>query len=188
MSDLKKIDQSQKDRKDLLTLSNGIVLMVSRVPATILVDVMAEVRRERPKPPVHYIERLGREEENPSDPDYIEAMESFKLRQAKIVGDAFLAAGTKLWSCPEGMPKPDDKDADWLENMRILNINIPDGRRGRYLMWLKAVALVEQDDYAKVMEEVGRKSGVRETDVQSAAESFRGDESGHPDPESQSAG
>ncbi len=67
-----------------LTLSNGVVLRLKSVPAFLAAQFTRKI--QRPKPPRQFIERLGREEENPDHPDYLEALEKYAtdLRMAYI--------------------------------------------------------------------------------------------------------
>lgn len=176
-SALSKIDQSQKDRANVLKLSNGVELLIKRISPAIFIDIMTEADEGRPQPPVTYIERLGRDEANPDDPDYQERLRAFNVQRSKRMSDMFLIYGTRLYACPAGIESP-DVDGEWLENARELQIDSKNTKRGRYLLWLKTVALEDADDYAKVMEEVGRKSGVRTADVEAAQESFRPENTG----------
>jgi hypothetical protein len=178
-TDLQRIKQSESARANAFKLTNGIVLTIKQVPPSLYIDIMTKSSEGRPKPPVMFIERLGRTEENPADPDYQEALKNFSVRQIKAISDAFLLHGTSLLECPAGIEGP-DTDGDWIENIIASGLPMPRNKRERYLFWLKVVALVDEKDYVAVMEEVGKKSGVNEAQVAKATQSFRPGE--EPDP------
>lgn len=175
--DLQKLKQSQADKSNALTLSNGIVLTIRKVSYPIMIDILHKAQEGRPRPPVTYIEHLGRNEENPDDPDYKEAINTWNTSRGKILSDNFLKLGTKLFSCPPDIPKPDDQARwnEWMDDLEGSGFQTPKSAGARYLMWLKLVALVNDEDYTLVIDEVGKKTGVREADAQAAMESFRSD-------------
>lgn len=179
--DLAKIKQSQNDKASAITLSNGVQLLIKKIPSPKMIDILQLANRGRPTPPMAFIENLGRQEANPSDPDYKEALASFNVQRGKVLMDAFLLYGTKLYVCPADVPSV-DKPQEWMDGMGEIGISAPTSQRGIYLEWLKSVALAEEDDFTKVMDEVGRKSGVREQDVKNAAATFQ------PEPGRETAG
>lgn len=176
-SPLAKIKQSENARASVLTLSNGVKLTVKKISPSLFMDIMTNADKDRPKPPVVFIESLGRSEENPADPDYQEALRAYNMGRSKKLSDMFLVMGTSLYECPPNIEGP-ESDGEWLQNARELGLDSKNTKRGRYLLWLKSEALSEVEDYQLVMEEVGKKSGVREADVDAAAGSFRPDAPG----------
>lgn len=171
-TDLQRIKQAENAKASAMRLSNGVSLTIKQVPPSLYIDILTKSTEGAPKPPVTYIERLGREQENPVDPDYQEALRNYKVRQARVISDAFLLHGTYLFECPADVEGP-DKDGDWLENIIATGLPMPRNKRERYLLWLKTVALANEKDYTDVMEAVGKKSGVREEEVAKATDTFR---------------
>lgn len=172
--DLARIKQSQADKASAVKLSNGVELLVKKIPSPKMIDILQLANNGRPKPPVVMIERLGRKEENPDDPDYKDALSAFNVGRGKVLMDAFLMYGTQLYSCPANIPGP-DKPEEWMDGMAEIGLSAPTSKRGIYLEWLKSVALEDEDDFTKIMNEVGRKSGVRQEDVNTAAATFQSD-------------
>lgn len=172
--DLAKIKQSQADKASAITLSNGVQLLIKKIPSPKMIDILQASNRDRPRPPVNFVERLGRSEENPDDPNYKESLAAFNVNRGKVLMDAFLMYGTKLYVCPADVPSV-DKPEEWMDGMSEIGMNAPTSPRGIYLEWLKSVALAEEEDFTRVMDEVGRKSGVRQEDVKNAAATFQSD-------------
>lgn len=160
---------------DLVTLSNGIVIRIKPVPPLLLMYAGAGL--QRPKPPVYFDEKKGREVENPADPDYIEAREAFDRRSNRMAMDVLMLTGTAIEHLPLGVPDPqDDEDTGWIEVLEEIGMGVD--RRSvpsRYMWWLRTIALTDLEDLNTLSAAVGRRVGVREEDVQRAAESFRGD-------------
>ncbi len=155
---------------DTITLSTGVVLRGKRTNPVILVQVMAAF--PRPEPPLVYIEKMGREMENPDDPNYIEKLQSWKMEYANHVVTAMVSLGTELVSSPRNLGHP-DKD-DWLADYSLLGMPMhPDHKQWRYLAWVKFKAVGNEDDMKKIQDVVGRLNGVRESAVKSA-EDFPG--------------
>jgi len=154
--------------KDTFTLSSGVVLKAKRISGFLITDVMRQF--ERPRIPRVYIESIGREEDNPDDPDYLSRVETWERESSLAVLDTMFVAGTELVSVPDGMEGPDGND--WVEMLDASGIQMSDNKKRRYLLWLKHVA-TNEDDITLISDEVGRKSGVVERDVETAAKQFR---------------
>lgn len=153
----------------LVILSSGVVLRVRNVSSSVFADLMAEM--DPPKPPVVFIPDKGRTEENPDNPDYLEAKQAHQAGVAKAMSDAVIVLGTELESKPKDFPGP--TDPTWNAQMRAL------GRRfeseiDQYLAWVKYKAGAEQSDFTVIWEAVGRQASVVETDAAAAARRFPG--------------
>lgn len=167
----KKVEE-KKEIPDRVELSNGIVLKLRRVAPLVVRE--ATVRVEKPRPPTVYREDKQREEENPADPDYLEAMEAYDEKTSKAAIDAILLLGTEPVEIPEGVSKPED--SDWVEVLDYLGItlNLEDPRT-RYLAWLRFYAMASADDIEKAIGGPMLLSGVSESEVRESLDSFRSD-------------
>lgn len=162
------IEKAQEKEDNTITLSTGVVLRGKQVPPLILVKIMASC--PRPKVPTWISKEMGREVENPEDPDYIERVKSWKIEYSNLVLNALIILGTELVKKPKNLPGPDDKD--WLEEYSMLGMPIyPEKKTWCYLTWITAKAAPKNEDMNLIQEVVGRLSGVPESKVE-AAESF----------------
>ena len=155
---------------NLITLSSGVVLKAKQAPPLALVKVLAAF--PRPKPPVYMNKQMGREMENPEDPEYIEKLKAHRMESSNAVLNALILLGTELVSVPKGFSKPADQE--WLDEFQLLGLpSRPENASWRYLTWVTQRAVLSEDDLLKIQEAVGRLSGVTEAAVKSA-ESFSG--------------
>lgn len=165
--------EDKSSASNVLTTSNGVKLRIKQVPPGVLLEVLHEINRDKPKPPKVYIQRLEKEMENPDDPEYIERLRDFRIEQAQALTEAMLMLGSELISCPKNIPKPEEET--WATDFSGL-IQIPSSGRARYAAWLKCVVLETDTDMMAVTSGIARKSGVAEEDVAAAAEGFRSPE------------
>lgn len=160
-----------------IELSSGVVLNIKAVPPMVLSKVYSKFPSE-PKPPRVFMEDLGREEENPNDPDYIASMERYQLNLADSVTDAIIVLGTTLNFCPADIPHPYEAYAEWAEPLKMVGMDIPEFKEKDpqvFKAWVKYVAALETADIEGLIESVSRQSGVSEKDVAQAADQFRSD-------------
>lgn len=149
----------------LIELSSGVVLRARQAPPLALMKVLASY--PRPKPPVWFNKAMGREMENPEDPEYVERLKAHRTESSDAILNALILLGTELVSAPKGFPKPDSDG--WLEELRELNIpSRPESQSWRYLTWVTFKAVLNEDDLLKIRDEVARLSGVPEDAVQTA--------------------
>ena len=74
----KAIDAANGEADDsLVRLSTGVVLKVKQANPNVLIRIMTSQRR--PTPPVYFSKTMGREMENPDDPDYIARVQSWQM-------------------------------------------------------------------------------------------------------------
>lgn len=174
-ADEKVIAAIKSDESDnLIRLSTGVVLKGHPANSTTLIAVIASF--PRPKPPIYHNDRMGRDMENPDDPDYLSRVQAWQVEQGDALLTAFILLGTELVSKPKDIPAPCPKkgEKDWLDKFALLNLPMkPEDQDWRYLMWVKTVACQPVSDTKLIQEVVGRLSGVSKSDVQ-AAEEFPG--------------
>lgn len=170
MKTLRAIEDADKGTQNEITLSTGVVLRAKKAKPMYLISVMT--RFPRPKPPTYFVEAMGREMENPDDPDYLDRVAAYEQEKNAEVLNALLVLGTELVKTPKGMPKPEDDE--WLDTVNALNMpSHPKNKAWRYLTWLKLVGTDDENDLVIIQEAVSRLSGIREDDVK-ATENFPG--------------
>lgn len=148
----------------------GVKFRIVKVPPMILQEIGKQAMKGKPKIPVVYLEDKDREEENPNDPDYLNALEAWEAETAIRGVDLAIMYGTEVETIPEGIPSV--KDDSWIEVVNILDIEVPKNGKGRYLYWVKFCAA--PDDLENIVTAVSRVIGVTEQDVADSAELFRG--------------
>lgn len=154
----------------LIHLSSGVTLRGKQAPPLALVKVMAAF--PRPKPPVYRNEALGRDVENPDDPDYLERVRAHQTESTNAMMNALILLGTELVEAPPGFPLPSD-DA-WLDEYQEVGLAPRrDSESWRYLTWVTFRAVLNEKDLEAIQQVVGRLSGVPERAVKSA-EDFPG--------------
>jgi hypothetical protein len=116
-------------------------------------------------------EDIGREEENLADPNYLEAYARYQSELSVAVIDTMVLMGTEVESLPDGIYSPEDDG--WTRKLRVLKINPGEDEMERYLMWVKYYSAASDEDITKIVETVGRLSGVAEEDVSEAITQFR---------------
>jgi hypothetical protein len=152
-------------------LSSGIVLKVRPVPPLAIRQAVMNV--ERPRVPIVFIEEKGREEENPDDPGYRDALVEYRIATGMAAMKALLVLGTQVESLPDGLSGPEDDG--WLEELQDAGLDIEaSSPRARYLAWLQFYALKTNEDLAAAMDGPRKASGITEEDVALAVQSFRG--------------
>ena len=164
------IDANGQADDNLIRLSTGVVLLAKQANPNVLIRVMTA--QERPQPPVVFIKNMGREMENPDDPDYIKRVQSWEMSYNNSMLNALVGLGTELKSKPKGFAGPDDDR--WLEDYKALGLPIhPESPAWRYITWVLFKAAINDKDTGLIGEKVKQLSGVKEADVK-AAETFSG--------------
>lgn len=154
----------------VVTLSTGIKLKVTPLPPLTMMEALTII--PRPKPPVYYDERTKRNIENPDHPDYKDQVAKYEMDYAMGVMNAMILFGVEVLSAPKGTPAVDSND--WVEKLELSGLpTLPKSANWRKLAWIKTVAVANGKDSDLIMESVGRASGVREADVDVAAQAFR---------------
>lgn len=160
--------------------ASGVVLKLKKVSRLLVADASKKIKM--PKVPTWINEEKGREEENPNDPDYLQAVQDAKYQQAMLVYTVYLAFGTEVESQPITMSQY--FETDWADEIKeTLDIDIPDKPKSRYVTWLKYVAL-DDEEVNVIMTRIMRLSGtLKEEDVQEVMDSFRSNKERNPSEE-----
>ena len=150
-----------------VTLSTGYRARINPVGASLIDEVVARVKD--PVVPMFYNEDKGREEENPLDPNYVEALQTAQHKRAMAAMDTLILFGLDLI---DGLPD----ERDWLQKLKYLE------RRGHFdlseydlddefdleFVFKKYIACGTQD---LIM--LGEHAGLNRKDVEEASKSFK---------------
>ncbi len=159
-----------KDDQDILEMSTGVKLRIRKPSETVLDQIRQAAAKDEPKAPRVMNHDKGREEENPNDPDYLQAHLTWQAESGLRMLDAVISSGTVIESTPDDMVGPEDADyADLLEAQGIVPAT---GKFTRYVQWVKVVAC-DVADVAQLSQRMVRELGVPEEDALAAAETFR---------------
>lgn len=160
------------------TTSTGVRLRIRPVPS---LAVMAASRAlPVPQIPTFHNEQKNRDEPNPVDPTYLQALEERKVREGEVTTDAYLANGLTVLE-----PLPDDVEPAqsevWAEGIELLGVAVPANGFARRVAWLKYYVLSD-DDLMEIMKLIAVAGGVvTEQQVTDAVDSFRSDTGGPSD-------
>lgn len=156
--------------RDEAVLANGVRLKLRRVPPLAIRE--AAIRVPPPKVPTVWIQDREREEENPNDPGYLEAMARYQAEQMFRVADVMMLLGTSIGELPDGIASPESDE--WIEMLEALDIPVERvNKHKRYLAWMRLYATEREEDIAVIIGRVAALSGVTEVEVQRAAAAFR---------------
>jgi hypothetical protein len=164
------IDTAGQAGSNEICLSTGVILIAKQANPNVLIRVMTDA--QRPEPPTWFNKAMGREMENPDDPDYIKRVQAWEMGYNNSMLNALIGLGTELKSKPKGFPGPDDDT--WLEDYKAFGLQThPESKAWRYITWILFKAAVIDKDTQAISDKVKQLSGVREADVKSA-ETFPG--------------
>ncbi len=167
------LEEKERQKPHMITLGTGVVILLRPVSRNTMMDIAQKITKGTPVPPTVHIESRDRDEQNPSDPTYMKAVEEFKLESYKAFNDAMLLLGTTAQQVPGGFPKWDDEG--WEEELEALDLEVPKQGKKRYLAWLKHKAVLGDEDLKKIMDGVSEISGmIPEGKVAEAADQFPG--------------
>jgi hypothetical protein len=102
---------SGQGESQIVTLSTGVVVELTPVSSSLVEEMKSSIKM--PPVPVVWIEAKEREEENPNDPRYIDAVQDVERRRADAIFDALCTFGVEL---VDGLP---DDDL-WIKKLRLL--------------------------------------------------------------------
>lgn len=88
----------------------GVTAHLVAVPIGLLQDALSRIKE--PKVPTFFDEDKQESYENPTDPEYIRALDEYKDKINKVTTDIFCMFGIEL----DGMPETDD----WLKRVQFL--------------------------------------------------------------------
>lgn len=172
----KAIDKAGEEDNNEIVLSSGVVLLAKQANPNILIRAMTS--HPRPQPPMVFIKEMGRNMENPNDPDYIKRVQAWEMEYSNSMLNVLIGLGTELKSVPKGMegphPKPTKKGEDevmpeWIREYQSYGFPIvPDSPSWRYITWVMFKAAPKQEDTEKIGMKVRTLSGVKEADVDDA--------------------
>jgi hypothetical protein len=159
---------SSKDNSNV-TLSSGVVLSTRKINPIMVSDILSQFNK--PSPPRLYIPDVGREEENPDDPKYLERLDDYQRESTMAIVDAMIVSGTEISFVPDDLQRMED--TDWRETLEASGIQISANPKKLYLTWVKHVACNGEDDINGIVDAVGRRMGVSENDVKIQTSLFR---------------
>lgn len=150
----------------------GLKFRLKKFSRLILRD--AVLKLPEPVVPVVYIEEKEREEPNPHDPDYLEAVNKYNVDVSFIAINSSIVLGTAVLTVPENMVGVDDDE--WLAPLTIVGLPIPTDKHNRYLGWVKYYAL-DDDELIALSRASRRFNGYTfEENVEAAVEELKSDE------------
>lgn len=164
-----------------IILENGVKIRTKAVSSAVLRGVLGQLKE--PKVPTFKLDD-GSDEENPNDPDYREAMDTFAMAVIGGASRAWVQLGTEVLAWPAGFPTWDSDE--WVEEFESVGIafhrnaqeTAPDGvidistERRRKFQW-KSMVVLNGIDLAKVWPQVMRKNGTQEAEVLAAMKWFQ---------------
>lgn len=153
-----------------VTLSNGIVLRLKPVPPFAVRQ--AAIAVIDPPVPTVWIADKERNEPNPNDPDYIDAVNRANEQRIEAVTNLFFMMGTEVEAVPDGMFRPEDDG--WIDMLEVVGLPVDRANQfKRHYQWVAWYAAQSEHDISTIMTSVATLSGVSEADVQVAIRSFR---------------
>jgi hypothetical protein len=152
-----------------IRLSTGVILTAKKISGFLMQEVVRQF--PKPKPPMWHNEEMGREEPNPDNPKYVEELSEREANIGLAMIDLFIIAGSEYKSHPRSIPGPDD--SSWVDDLQAIGMEVGENKKKKYLMWIKYIAAPDEADMSLIIYEVGKKSGVSEEAVASAADTFR---------------
>ncbi len=158
--------------QNTLKLSTGVVLKLHTPAPMVVQSAFKEAKKNEPKPPTVYIKDKDRNEENPSDPDYVASLKQWRYEAGMRGLRALIPTGTTLESVPDGIPGPDHED--YSDLMASMQIDPGAGRFTRYVQWVLHVACGGVGDLDSLTNTLMRRLGVSEEDVAKAQAMFQG--------------
>ncbi len=160
--------------QDTITLSTGVVLRLKQVSPMVISSAIKTGSGEEPQVPTVWVEGKGREQPNPTDPDYLKAVDKWRADLGTKALRSLVAIGTEIEEIPEGVVGPDHEDYEDL--MDSMGLDPGKGRYTRYVEWALHIACGSPKDFATLSATLMRRAGAREEDVREAQDAFRSDE------------
>jgi hypothetical protein len=156
-------EAQQPSDDGVVTLSTGIRARLHPVSAALMSDVTARVKD--PEVPTWFNEKKGRDERNPNDPAYRDALQQAQQKRGNVAMDAMAMFGVEL---VDGLPE----NNGWVTKLRLLGITFDFNDPVECEFYYKKHIALGNEDWAKV----GQLSGISQEDIARAEQSFRGDE------------
>lgn len=166
------VDES--DGEGHIHLSTGVVLGVQPFPKLFIKKLYDRYEKQKPKVPIVMNDQKGREEPNPADPDYLEALEQHDLGLLFAVNDLAIMKGTFPIHIPDTVTPIEDDS--WVEEQAYFGIDVPNNKSLRYLSWVTFVAAPTDEDHLKLSRALSKLMGITEEAVAAEMNSFPGSE------------
>ena len=156
--------EGDESEEKIITLRSGVRVRLKPVPDMVVQRAMAKINK--PKVPMWFNPDKEREEPNPNDPDYLEAVRRAEEERGMVAMDVSIMFGCELID-----PIPNDRK--WVQRLRkVADIEVDDSDEFELeFAYLKYVAFANSSDMNYV-------TGIdmTEADVENAGATFRGDE------------
>ena len=115
-------------------------------------------------------------------PEYQAYLTRLEETRSEAFTDLFIGRGTELVSVPDTVCHPDDDswidEVEYFNNLSLMDdevpLSVPRTNPGRYLYWVKYVALTNVTDLQQIAAEVTQRMGVSEEAIGQAMDSFPG--------------
>ena len=159
-----------RDREDaIITLENGVRIRILPVSATLIDEVTSRI--EDPEVPMWKNPDKDRDEPNPNDPKYIKALRDADRRRGVASMDAMVMFGVEL---VDGVPEVDGwlKKLQALEHLGRLDLSAYDLNDPIDIEFLYKRFVIAD---ARLLEKIGKKSGLGAEDLERAERSFPSD-------------
>lgn len=160
-------EKSEKD-ETIVELAVGGRAKLLPVSATLLEEVNRSI--VMPEPPMQYNEDKGRDQLNPTDPEYIKAVSEANRKRGVAGMDVMIMFGVDLL---DGVPEDDG----WVKNLRYLeklgNLDLSnydlDDDFDREFLYKRYIAVP-----VTLVDKITKLSGIDSEEVEEAEESFPG--------------
>jgi hypothetical protein len=148
------------DNDGIVKLSTGYEARILPVSASLIDQVTARVKD--PLVPMWMNDQKGREEPNPADPVYIQAMDDAARERGIAAMDALIMFGVEL-------VEPIPEDTLWIKKLQYLGIEVDVEDTFEVEFYFKKYVAVSAEDVTLVT----RRSGMSAEEVAEAERSFR---------------
>lgn len=165
----------------LIELSNGVVLRFKKVSRNEISYAARNANRDHPepKPPMIRIENKGRDEPNPNNPDYKQALLLYNIEATARVMDVLYARAIEVVTRPPEISAPESQEfQDYLE--LVQGETLRQSELGRLVQWLRYWAIPDEDQLA-FQRKVLQLAGVPVQDIREVETTFPSDTGGKPD-------
>jgi hypothetical protein len=110
--------ERKQDTEEIVTLAGGVRAKVLPVPASLIDEVASRV--EEPEIPVWHNEEKGRDEPNPSDPNYLKDVAESERQKGLAAIDAMAMFGLELIDPIPYKDEETGKEAEWVKKLRYM--------------------------------------------------------------------
>lgn len=157
---VKTVASRQGEKEKVTTLSTGIRAKILPVSASLIDEVTARVRD--PKVPMWHDEEKGRDEPNPNDPNYQDALQDAQRERGVAAMDAMIMFGVEL---VDPMPE-DDK---WIKRLKFVGVDVDNSDEiAKEFSYKKHIAVGAAD-----LKMLTAASGITEEDIAEAERTFQ---------------